>query len=106
MKIVKITEDAIIFDNNSKITYDHERDCCEYNWADFSVLNKNTINIDYDFPKIKFKAVNELGFKFGVPGHWIFVPCYSDQNGYYSTDIDIYFNDEKVLTFLAEERID
>ena len=105
MKIAEVTETKIIFDNGSTISYDHCPDCCEYNWADFSVLNENVVNYDYDFPtKLKFKAVNEAGFKFGCAGHWIFIPCYSDQNGYYSTDIDIYFNDKNVISFDAEFR--
>lgn len=34
-----------------------------------------------------------------------FVPCYSEQNGYYSRDVDIYFNDEKVLGLRCVEII-
>ena len=107
MHIIKVTDEAIIFDNGCEITYDHDQDCCEYNWADFSVLTPDVINYDYDFPKnLKFRGVAEAGFKFGCPGHWIFIPCYSDQNGYYSSDIDIYFSGKHVLNFNAEMRED
>jgi hypothetical protein len=27
----------------------------------------------------------------------VFVPCYSEQNGYYSCDVDIYYNGDLVL---------
>jgi hypothetical protein len=103
MKIKKvIVDEAIVFDNGNKITFDHCQDCCEYNYADFSILNPNVINFDYDFDEnLKFETVDE-GFKFGSDGHWIFIPCYSEQNGYYTTEIDIYYNDKEVLSFDAQ----
>lgn len=98
MRISMVTDNAIMFDNGNWISYDHEQDCCEYNWADFSALNENVINYDYDFNEDLDFEYDELGFKFGSNGHWIFIPCYSDQNGYYSYDIDIYYNGELVLS--------
>ena len=92
MKIWKVTDEAIIFDNDMEITFDHDQDCCEYNYADFSILTPNTVHYDYDFSEnLDFKYIDELGFKFGSDGHWIFIPCYSEQNGYYTTQIDIYY---------------
>ena len=74
MKIANVTEEAIIFDNGNKITFDHERDCCEYNYADFSILNPNVVNYDYDFSKpgaennfilaILSKVFNAIGFRY------------------------------------------
>lgn len=37
------------------------------------------------------------------PQKLFFVPCYSEQNGYYSSDIEIYFNGKKVLQLECEE---
>jgi len=80
-----------------------DEDCCECNYADFSILNPNVINYDYDFnEELEFVAVDELGFKFGSDGHWIFIPCYSEQNGYYTTKINIYYNNKIVLSFDAK----
>lgn len=98
MKIKTVTDEAIIFDNGNKITYDHEQDCCEWSYADFSILNPNVVNYDYDFNEnLEFKAVDGQGFYFGEEGHWIFIPCYSEQSGYCSDDVDIYYNKELVL---------
>jgi len=103
MKIKTVTDEAIIFDNGNTITYDHEQDCCEWNYADFSILNPNIVNYDYDFNEnLEFKAVSGQGFVFGEEGHWIFIPCYSEQNGYYSDDVDIYYNKELVLYTICE----
>lgn len=112
MKIEKVTDEAIIFDNGNKITFDHEQDCCENNYADFSILDERTVNYDFNFDEdLTFKFVDGAGFMFGSKDalryiHWIFIPCYSDQNGYYSTDIDIYYNGNKVLSGLCEEQFD
>lgn len=103
MKIQRVTDEAIIFDNGNTITFDHEQDCCEYNYADFSILNENVVNYNYDFKEnLKFRAVEGMGFKFGSDGRWIFIPCYSEQNGYYTEEIDIYYNGKWVLNFNAE----
>lgn len=103
MKIKQVTDEAVIFDNGNTITFDHCQDCCEYNYADFSILNENVVNYNYDFKEnLKFRAVEGMGFKFGSDGRWIFIPCYSEQNGYYTEEIDIYYNGKQVLNFNAE----
>lgn len=104
MKIKRVEENKIIFDNGDTITFGHEQDCCEYNYADFLYLTPNDINFNFNFQyPLQFEAIEELGFKFGSNGRWIFIPCYSEQNGYYTTDIDIYFTHNgrkvKVLSF-------
>lgn len=38
MKIENVTSSSIEFDNGSKITFYHEADCCERNYADFEQL--------------------------------------------------------------------
>lgn len=92
MRISKVYDDAIVFDNGNKITYDHNADCCECNYADFSVLTPDNIYYNHDFNEsLQFKIVDGMGFKFGDGNHWIFIPCYSEQNGYYSSDVDIYY---------------
>jgi len=102
MKITKITDEAIVFENGSKITFDHEPDCCEWNYADFEQLDDLGRDYDYIFP-LKFEAVDGAGFRFGDDRRMFFVPCYSEQNGYYSDDVDIYFNGEAVLNVECDE---
>lgn len=102
VKIQEVTEEHILFSSNSKITFDHEQDCCEYNYADFKQLDDIGRNAEFMEPLSFEKA--EYGFRFGNPGKMFFVPCYSEQNGYYSADVDIYYNGEKVFTIEAEER--
>lgn len=105
MKIVEVTADHILFENGSTITYDHIQDCCEVNYADFEQLDDKARAYDYDEQNMKFEAIDDSGFRFGDNRRMFFVPCYSDQNGYYCSDIDIYYNGKQVLNFFAEERI-
>lgn len=104
MKIKKVTEREIVFSNGNTITYDHYPDCCEHNYADFpTAVTEHNVYYDYDFDvDLKFEFVDGEGFRFGSDGKWIFVPCYSEQNGYYSSDIQIYYNDREVLSGQCE----
>ena len=92
MKIIEITNDYIKFDNGKCITYGHEQDCCEDNYADFDQLDDLARAYDFDEGTLQFYFSQDAGFTFGDGGRLFFVPCYSDQNGYYSTDIVIYYD--------------
>lgn len=95
MRIKEITNEKITFDNGNYIAYDHNQDCCEWNYADFSYLVEEAGIMNYDFPEeLMFEVVDGSGFRFGSAYRKFFIPCYSNQNGYYSSDIDIYYNTE------------
>ena len=102
-KITSIDYECIKFDDGSKITFDHYPDCCECNYADFEQLDDVGRNADFDTKNMMFEAVPNSGFRFGDIRKMFFIPCYSEQNGYYSSDIDIYYNDKLVLNFECEE---
>lgn len=99
--ISKITDEKICFSNGYVISYDHDSDCCENNYADFSHLDTEAMSYEFH-DALSFEAVEDAGFRFGDSRRKFFVPCYSEQNGYYSSDIDIYLNDEQVLNFNCE----
>lgn len=93
MKIKNITDKEMRFDNGNVITFDHEQDCCESNYADFKQIDDLAKTIDFD-PDLIFE-VAEYGFRFGDARNGLFfVPCYSYQNGYYTDEVDIYYNEE------------
>lgn len=106
MKIEKWNDDYIWFTDGTTISYDHRQDCCEHNWADFSVLD--VFYQGEEFDDFEIIPVDGCGFllslKLSTPDPWhtkfawsqddattkkILIPCYSDQNGYYSTDLVI-----------------
>ncbi|MBR5513691.1 MAG: hypothetical protein IKV85_06865 [Ruminococcus sp.] len=104
MKIIDYNDEYIRFDNHSLITYWHEQDCYEHNYADFNQIDLIGINHNYD-ENLRFEHVENCGFRFGDDKLMTFIPCYSEQNGYYTNEIEIYYNDKKVLTVNCEERI-
>lgn len=92
-KIVNIEENRIEFSDGTVIHCDHKEEGCEYNYADFLQLDDLARNYNFDTPSLKFEAVEDSGFRFGdSPCRMFFVPCYSCQSGYYSSDIDVYLN--------------
>jgi hypothetical protein len=99
-KIIEIDE-FIKFEDGTVISYYHVRDCCECNYADFLQLDDVAKNTDFDTSNLIFEKC-DCGFRFGNAGKMFFVPCYSEQNGYYSSDVDIYLNDFKVLNVDGE----
>lgn len=101
MKIKEVTSEYIKFDNGNEITFDHCQDCCEWNYADFEQLDDIARATDFD-PNLKFEIVENSGFRFGNEGKMFFVPCYSEQNGYYSNDVEIYYNNRKRLCIFAD----
>lgn len=102
MYIVEISPEAIRFSNGSTITYDHYPDCCECNYADFEQLDD--LARAYEFKgNLQFEAVSGAGFRFGDSRRLFFVPCYSEQNGWYSSEVSIFLDNELVLSFEAEE---
>lgn len=102
MKIVKIEEERIEFDDGTVMESYHEQDCCEWHWAELGILanyNLNpktgeTINIkDIEFPDNIDKSVKLIpgeGFNLvAKDGSKYFVPCYASNNGYYSTNLKL-----------------
>lgn len=47
MRILKITEYSIEFDNGKDIRFDHDQDCCEINYADFEQLDSLAREVDF-----------------------------------------------------------
>ena len=97
MKIKSIDDSAITFDNGMDITFDHVADCCEYNYAAFEEIDDLAKNFEFS-ENLIFEEVPNSGFRFGNSHqNMVFVPCYSEQNGYYSSDVNIYYNDKRVI---------
>lgn len=103
MYISKITADEIRFNNGSSISCSHEQECCECNYADFPYLRDEGLEWRVPFDEdLIFEPVHGYGFRFGNPGKMFFVPCYSEQNGYYTSDLTIIYARAAIATKLEE----
>ena len=102
VKIIEVNVLYIKFTDGHIITFDHEQDCCENNYADFEQIDDIALNTEFTLP-LTFEEVDGVGFKFGNPNKMFFIPCYSIQNGYYTSRVNIYFDDQEVLCIYANE---
>lgn len=102
MKIKQIDEDEIVFDNNYELRYYHEQDCCESVYADFEMLKNYNVSVktgkNINIKEIEFVETLELlidgvpgaGFNIiSIIGEKFFIPCYNEQNGYYSSNLEL-----------------
>ena len=97
MKITEVSSEYIKFDNGSIITFEHYPDCCEDNYADFEQIEEQALKTEFD-EQLLFEKVDGSGFRFGSRGtNMFFIPCYSYQNGDYSSDLDIFFNEIHIM---------
>lgn len=88
--ITEVTWDHIEFSNGQIIYYNHERDCCEHNYADFKQLEPLALSAVFN-NYIIIEQAGDSGFRFGnPPDKMFFIPCYSEQNGWYSNELDIF----------------
>jgi hypothetical protein len=96
MRIEKIDDEGIYFDNGSRLGSRYYPDCMEENYADFEQIEDLAWAYDFDEDLI-FEKVGTFGFRFGDRGQMFFIPCYSIQNGYYENEVDVVYNGNIVL---------
>ena len=111
-------EDTLHFSDGSYIWTTHAQECCEHNYADFSILETmpDVLNAEFDCVILKepedrqaggFIMRLENGETFGHKN--VFIPCYSSQNGYYSATLEVYLHDScgncKQSLFISAELI-
>lgn len=93
--VVNVEEERVVFtkENGSKITLasEHTQDCCEHVYADWSQLefHKDAILREH-WETLTIKAVEKMGILLCFEGRShvkALVPCYDQQNGYYSSNL-------------------
>jgi len=94
-------DEAILFSDGYILGSHHDTDCCETHYLAFT-----NINLD-EFKGLKFDLSNENFFKripdYGIElipinGHSIKIPGYGNNNGWYSSNIDlIVIKDKEII---------
>lgn len=92
LKVVKVDSDYIEFENGTKLYSNHDDECCESHYLSMSDLKLE------DFEGLEFDLTNDNFFKriegYGIElvpinGHSVKIPGYGDNNGYYSSHLDL-----------------
>ena len=96
-KVISINSDSITFDNNTTLTFHPDQDCCENHYLSLSDLTLDDFNgLEFDLTSDDFCerlegygiALKPLkGFPISIPGYW-------NNNGYYSSDLEIVLSNE------------
>lgn len=97
MKVVKVTNDSLVFDNGYILESEHESDCCEYHWLSFTDLTLEDFeDMEFDLSNDEFfEKIDGYGIKL-IPTshhHSVRVPGYGSNNGYYSTNLTLTVSD-------------
>ena len=91
-KVVKVSDDTIYFDNGAKLYSEHERDCCEHHYLCMENISiKDFEGLEFDLSNDSFfERIDEYGIALlPIVGHPVRIPGYGDNNGYYSSQLDL-----------------
>jgi len=107
MKVVKIIEDGLLFEDGWKIESYHNQDCCENHYLSFEDLSLADFEgLDFDLENIFFARIQDYGIELLPLEGWpVRVPGYGSNNGYYSSNISLIVshNGKTIKTFDVSE---
>lgn len=101
--ILRFDEDTIT------ISQEHDQDCCESVYADFEYLAPYIPQINKEYSRVVIKGVDRIGILicFEIDeyfvGEKVLIPCYNEQNGYYSTELKLIVNHNGVKDIIDIE---
>lgn len=96
--------EAIYFDSGATLSAIHETNCCEAHYlgtADLELSDFEGLEFDLSGDAY-FEKVPGSGIRLvPVVGHPVFIPGYSDNNGYYSDELELvlWFPDKKEIRY-------
>tara|TARA_X000001382_G_C3165613_1_gene177744 strand:+ start:119 stop:466 length:348 start_codon:yes stop_codon:yes gene_type:complete len=101
LKVLEVKNDEILFENGVKLYSNHEQDCCESHY-----LSMDDLTIE-DFEGLEFDLTSDNFFKriegYGIElvpiiGYSVKIPGYAENNGYYSSQLDLIITDNESFT--------
>jgi hypothetical protein len=98
LKVVRLDSDTVEFENGIKLYSNHDQECCESHFLDFSDLTMNVFNgLEFDLSNSKFfKRIEGYGIELiPINGRSVKVPGYGTNNGFYSSQLDLILTNEK-----------
>ena len=98
LKVIKIDNDSIIFENGFSLTHNHHQDCCETHYLSMSDLTMEDFDgLEFDLSGDDFfKRIPEYGIELvPIKGYSIKIPGYGYNNGYYSSNLELILSGEE-----------
>jgi hypothetical protein len=100
LKVVKIDQDKIVFDNGVYLYSYHSQDCCESHELYFRDLTLDEFNgLEFDLTNDNFfRRIPGYGIELvPIQGFSVRIAGYGSNNGYYSDQLDLVISDGKVF---------
>ena len=92
VKVVKVSSDELVFDNDVVLFSEHEQNCCENHYLSFNDLTLADFEgLEFDLDSDSFfERVEDYGIRL-IPlnGHPVAIPGYGSNNGYYSSNLSL-----------------
>lgn len=98
LKVTKVTQDGITFENGVNLSSDHEQDCCESHALYFADLTlKEFEGLEFDLSgDTFFKRIDGYGIELvPVKGWPIRIAGHGSNNGYYSSNLSLILTNNK-----------
>ena len=92
LKVVKIENDELVFNDGTRLLSNHDQDCCEHHYLDFADLDVSDFDgLEFDLTNDNFfNRIEDYGIELKpIKGHSVKVPGYGSNNGYYGSNIDL-----------------
>lgn len=95
-KVTKIFDETIYFDNGNYLKSEHQDDCCETHYLGMRDLKLEDFdNLEFDLEGDFFKRIPYYGIELVPVNGWsVKIPGYGFNNGYYSSNLDLYIYDK------------
>ena len=92
LKVIKIDDNAIYFDNGMQLLSTHDSDCCEWHYLSFEDLTIEDFNgLTFNLSKDDFfDRINGYGIALKpIHGFPVRIAGYGENNGYYSENLSL-----------------
>ena len=94
VKVIKVSQLGITFDNGTELTSYHSSDCCESHYLSFNDLFKwDFAGLEFDLDNL-FERIPGYGIELiPIKGWSVKIPGYAENNGYYSANLHLILTD-------------
>lgn len=92
LKVVKVTSDAIVFEDGVELSSYHDQDCCESHELTLGDLDLSDFEgLEFDLSGDGFfNRIPDYGIELiPIHGHSVKIPGHGNNNGYYSDNLNL-----------------
>lgn len=98
VKVSEVHDDEILFENGYKLYSQHDTECCEEHYMYCGDLTTTDFEaLEFDLEGVFFERIEGFGIALlPVNGHPVRIPCHAYNNGYYSDELVLVLEGNKI----------